>query len=291
MPQIEDGKTVEEFYWDKVREMSPTERVRQATRLNVNVWTMVKEQLHEKQPEYNEKTLKFAVAKRFYWNEPKVLAMLDDAERIIKNPNSKEQIAMNNDILMMDLDRTTAKVIAILEEMERPFAITGGLAAITYGDPRTTRDVDVIMKINTWETNFANVLFEKFDEDFFFSLDGCREAIKEQTMFQAIDKETMFKVDFHLSNLVPRSCDRRQNVRILTGRVVPMVTPEDAILSKLVWIKLGSGRSRKDVVAMLRVQTNLDNEYLETTAEKLDVTEILKELRIIADNYDPNVIL
>jgi hypothetical protein len=81
------------------------------------------------------------------------------------------------------------------------------------------------------------------------------------------------------------------DVRILTGRVVPMIIPEDSILSKLVWIKLGSDRSRKDVVAMLRIQTNLDNEYLETTAEKLDVAKILKELRMIAESYNPNIIL
>jgi len=70
-----------------------------------------------------------------------------------------------------------------------------------------------------------------------------------------------------------------------------MVAPEDAILSNLHWIKLGSGRSRKDDVAMLRVQENLDNKYLEATAEQLGVKPILDELRKIAENYDPNVIL
>lgn len=67
--------------------------------------------------------------------------------------------------------------------------------------------------------------------------------------------------------------------------------PEDSILSKLYRIKLGSGRSRKDVVAMLRVQENLDNAYLETTAEQLEVKPIIDELRQIAESYDPNVIL
>ena len=70
-----------------------------------------------------------------------------------------------------------------------------------------------------------------------------------------------------------------------------MVSPDDAILSKLHWIKLGSGRSRKDVVAMLRVQETLDNDYLEATAEQLGVRSILDELRQIAESYDPHVIL
>jgi len=67
--------------------------------------------------------------------------------------------------------------------------------------------------------------------------------------------------------------------------------PAMSILSKLIWIKLGSDRSRKDVIGMLRVQENLDNVYLDTTAEQLEVKPILDELRKIAENYDPNVIL
>ena len=196
-----------------------------------------------------------------------------------------------NDPLMLDLDTTTQQIVAILKKLDRPFAITGGLAAITYGDPRTTRDVDIIMEVDPWERDFADTLADLLNEDFFFSLEGCREAIEEQTMFQAIHKETMFKVDFHLSDLVPGSCERRQDVKIPTGLIVPMVIPEDSILSKLCWIKLGSGRSRKDVVGMLRVQETLDNDYLETTAEQLGVKPILDELRQIAESYDPHIIL
>jgi len=196
-----------------------------------------------------------------------------------------------SDPLIIDLDITTRKVVDVLKKTGKPFAFTGGLAAITYGDMRTTNDVDLIMEVNPWERDFANVLANLLADDFLFSLEGCYEAIDEQSMFQAIDKETMFKVDFHLSNIVPCSLERRRNEKIMTGRIVPMVTPEDSILSKLYWIKLGSDRSRKDVVAMLRVQENLDNDYLEATAEQLGVKAILDELREIAESYDPNVIL
>ena len=196
-----------------------------------------------------------------------------------------------NDPLVVDLDITTKKVVAVLQQADKSFAFTGGLAAITYGDPRTTNDVDLILEVNPWEKDFADILENLLGDDFYFSVEGCREAIDEQSLFQAIDKETMFKVDFHLSDIVPGALDRRRNEKIMTGRIVPMVSPEDAILSKLHWIKLGSRRSRKDVVAMLRIQENLDNAYLETTAEKLGVKPILDELRLIAESYDPHIIL
>ena len=193
--------------------------------------------------------------------------------------------------LLIDLDVTTKKITNILKKTDKPFAFTGGLAATTYGDPRTTNDVDLIIEINPWEIDFVNTLANLLGDDFYFSIEGCREAIEEQTMFQAIDKETMFKIDFHLSDIVPGSLERRCERKIMTGQIVPMVAPEDSILSKLVWIKLGSGRSRKDVVAMLRVQEHLDNDYLEATAAQLDVKPILDELRQIAESYDPHVIL
>jgi hypothetical protein len=81
MPQIKSGKTVEEFYWDRVREMSPAEKMRKAARMNAEVRGMVEFQIRQKNPEMDERSLKFAVARRYYWNEPKIIAMLDDAEK------------------------------------------------------------------------------------------------------------------------------------------------------------------------------------------------------------------
>ena len=195
-----------------------------------------------------------------------------------------------SDSLLMDVDATVQKIVEIFEKLDKPFAFTGGLAAITYGDPRTTRDVDLIVEINPWERDFAEALAEVLGEGFYFNIPACQEGIEKQTMFQAIDLKTMIKIDFHLSDIVPGSCDRRCNTKIATGQIVPMVIPEDSILSKLVWIKLGSGSSRKDIVAVLRMQKNLDTEYLETTAKQLGVEHILNELKIIAESNDPNLI-
>jgi hypothetical protein len=77
----ETDKTVEEIYWDHIRAMSPEERYQKAMRLNANVRAMVEMQIRERQPEIDDRALKFAVARRYYWNEPKVLQMLDEAEK------------------------------------------------------------------------------------------------------------------------------------------------------------------------------------------------------------------
>ncbi len=194
------------------------------------------------------------------------------------------------DPAMLDLDLTLGKLAQRLDALGIVYAYTGGLAAITYGHPRTTQDVDLILEIDPWSKETAYQLAEQFADEFMFSIEGCLEGIEEQTMFQAIDLENMFKVDFHLSNIVPDSLDRIRQVKIPGGRMVPIVSPEDSILSKLVWIKKGSGRSKQDVVAMLRIQTELDTEYLDATAKKLGVDAILEKMRQIADRNDPHEI-
>ena len=78
---IDTNKTVEEIYWDLIRAMSPTERILMASRLITNVRAMVETQIREQQPGIDDHALKFAVARRYYWNEPKVLQMLDEAEK------------------------------------------------------------------------------------------------------------------------------------------------------------------------------------------------------------------
>ena len=84
MATTETEKSVEEVYWDMVRAMSPAERFRKAMQLNANVRAMVEMQIREQQPDIDDHALKFAVARRYYWNEPKVLQMLDEAEKSSK---------------------------------------------------------------------------------------------------------------------------------------------------------------------------------------------------------------
>ena len=80
----EASKSVERLYWDLVRAMSPEEKYRKTLRLNAGVRAVVETQIRERQPGIDDRALKFAVARRRYWSEPKVLQMLDEMERMEK---------------------------------------------------------------------------------------------------------------------------------------------------------------------------------------------------------------
>lgn len=69
-----------------------------------------------------------------------------------------------------------------------------------------------------------------------------------------------------------------------TGSVtIRFASPEDTLLHKLVWYKLGnevSERQWRDVLGIMKVQgAQLDDSYLDTWADAIDVVSLLNRAR------------
>ena len=62
------------------------------------------------------------------------------------------------------------------------------------------------------------------------------------------------------------------------GITVPLVSKEDAILSKLIWVSRGSHKSHQDIKMMLKRSGKIDLGYLKVAAVKLRVDAILNEI-------------
>jgi hypothetical protein len=70
----------------------------------------------------------------------------------------------------------------------------------------------------------------------------------------------------------------------LSAAVFPVASPEDTVLAKLEWFRLGGERSERqwwDIVGVLKVTEHIDRNYLRQWAEALDVANLLE--RAIAD--------
>ncbi len=177
-----------------------------------------------------------------------------------------------------DLKITLADVSAVLLGRQCKFHLTGGLASSFYGEPRFTQDIDIVIKIGLSDS--LNQLADDLSRKFIVDRSAIEDAVRRMSIFQALHEVTMIKVDFHVGEAIGGELERSRSEEILAGVVVPMVSVEDALLSKLIWISKGSDKSRHDVKAMLkRCEKKLDLDYLNQRAALLGVEELLKRLR------------
>ena len=157
--------------------------------------------------------------------------------------------------------------------------LTGSAALEFYAQPRMTRDIDLVVKL---ELSDAENLCQIFSSDFYLEKSTVHQAIQQHSMFNAIHQAWMMKVDFIIqkdSEYRKIEFDRRQTFE-LEGSKISVASPEDLILSKLEWSKgTGSEVQKRDVQSLLSLTPSLDYNYLKKWSLALGVSKQLEELK------------
>lgn len=174
------------------------------------------------------------------------------------------------------------KVTSVLESLGVPYAVSGSIASALYGVARTTQDVDIVADLRPAH---IRPLVEALSPEFYIDEPAIAEAIAHKGSFNLIHLESMFKVDVFVARDHPLDSavlSRARREALLPDPQVSamLISPEDAVVAKLVWYRQGrevSDRQWRDVVGMLHVLTNtLDRLYLERFAEQLGVHDLLE---------------
>jgi hypothetical protein len=166
-----------------------------------------------------------------------------------------------------------------LEAAGVPYMVSGSLGSVLHGEPRATRDVDVV--IDPGEESLAAFL-ASVEGDWYVSRDAALAALRERAMFNVVDPATGWKADLVIRKDRPYSVEefsRRRRAELL-GASVWVVSPEDSILSKLEWARAGgSAQQVEDAAAVARVNKGrLDVSYLRAWAERLGVSAELERI-------------
>jgi len=127
-------------------------------------------------------------------------------------------------------------VIKVLEQLDIPYMVVGGFAAILYGEPRLTIDVDIVLDMK-W--NHIGPFVAAFPiPDYYVSEEDIQDSLQRCYPFNVIQPTTGAKVD-----LVPLPRDpftraafqRRQRLEYdEAGHSATFITPEDIIVAKLI---------------------------------------------------------
>ena len=167
-------------------------------------------------------------------------------------------------------------VVQRLESAGIPYMLTGSIAANLYAQPRMTRDIDIIIKADTGQTDNLHSLFK---DDFYVDRGSIEEAVKNRSMFNIIHNEKVVKLDLIIKKEGEyREAEFSRRARRKVDDIeLFVVSAEDLILSKLHWAKdslselqLGDVRN---IISLNR--DNLDFDYLRKWAPVLSVSELL----------------
>lgn len=178
--------------------------------------------------------------------------------------------------------RITLLVTHTLEQMGIPYAVGGSLASSLHGVMRSTLDVDIVADMRL---EHIPALVAALSKEFYADDEMMRDAINLHGSFNLIHYETAFKVDIFIQKL--RSFDQMQLARRKRSVIATdpeeslyVVSPEDIILSKLEWYRMGaevSDRQWRDVLGVLKTRAGeLDLEYLRHWAGELKVSDLLE---------------
>jgi hypothetical protein len=164
-----------------------------------------------------------------------------------------------------------AHVISGLDRAGIPYMVTGSLASSYHGEPRATRDVDIV--VDPTPIALARLVDDLRAADFYVDAEAAQTALAERTQFNAIGPDAS-KVDFIIRKDRPFSIEEfgRREPADLLGTPGFVATAEDLVIAKLEWAAAtDSERQRRDVAGIVAVSAQLDVAYVEQWASALGV--------------------
>ena len=184
--------------------------------------------------------------------------------------------------MISDTIRVALIVAEVLEAGGVRYLVGGSLASAVSGEPRSTLDVDLVVELTEKDVDrMVSGLGDRFHAD----ADSIRRAVRDRSSANVIHYATSTKVDLFMAGGTPlgkQQMDRRQ--RVLVSRDpdswLYVYTPEDILLQKLRWYRMGndvSDRQWRDVLGIILVQGDrLDQPYLSSGAELLGISDLLQ---------------
>jgi hypothetical protein len=162
-----------------------------------------------------------------------------------------------------------------LEGAQVPYMVVGSFASTTYGIPRGTQDVDIVIAPSR---DSLLALVRTFRAaDYYADEEDALRALQSRDLFNVLDSKSGWKCDFYIAKPDPFTQAALSRRRQVTVEDVEMwvSAPEDVIIAKMQWAKIGgSDRQIEDAAGILRLRRDeLELAYLERWVHDLQLEE------------------
>lgn len=171
-----------------------------------------------------------------------------------------------------------------LEELGMDYVVTGSVASSSYGEPRFTHDIDLVLSVPTEAVGNLTAAFP-IDEFDCPPADSLQTEIErnEGGHFNLVHHESGFKADVYIAGneeLTAWAMANSRPIEIQPGRMLRLAPPEFVILGKLQFYTEGGGdRHVRDIRTMLELDEGaIDRSFIERWARKLGVEEAWRSI-------------
>jgi hypothetical protein len=185
-----------------------------------------------------------------------------------------------------DFRASVERLVTLLRACRVRFYLTGGAAAVAYGDPRMTQDIDLVLDGDSLTECLSAFLSLAARNRFLLNESVIREALRTQRQFQLIDMDLALKIDLYPKDLVPGALDRAVELEVFPQVKLPVAARPDLALSKLIWIDKGSHKSRRDLRQILLRATESEHQRVRNLADQFAMTALLDEVLAESDEID-----
>jgi hypothetical protein len=167
------------------------------------------------------------------------------------------------------------RVKDVFERQRIFYFVTGSIASISYGEPRTTNDIDVVVAI---QESQVRAICDAFPSpEFYVSEEAARDAVRTHFQFNILHPATGLKVDVIIlgdTEFDRTMVKRVHQLQLADDLLVTMIAPEDVVLNKLLFYREGgSDKHLRDVAGVMRVH-GVNRQYIAEWANRLGVNDI-----------------
>ncbi len=164
-------------------------------------------------------------------------------------------------------------IISRLEENHIEYMVVGSIASIVYGEPRMTKDMDLVIDILPTQLKEFEHLFPA--EEFYCPpLEILSDELIRRGQFNLIHHQSGLKIDFIFRKNTAHSQEefsRKRRIELWPNFKAQIASPEDVIIKKLDYYREGESVKHLLDIKGILTQTEMDLAYLEKWIRKLNL--------------------
>lgn len=170
-----------------------------------------------------------------------------------------------------------------LEAIGAPYMVTGATAAILYGQPRVTNDLDVVLSL---DDAGRVAMLRAFPESEFYvppeSVIRTEQARTQRGHFNLIHHESGYKADIYLTGADPLhawALPLRRRLPWNDNAEMAVAPPEYVVLRKLEYYREGRSAKHPTDIRAIREVTGVNEEMLAPWIERMGLGSLWQELK------------